>query len=180
MLAMPSAVLAQNIDTEPPQIEFKPVREGLRGDNQVFAATVTDDQGVDSVFLHHRLQGETIYQNRKMQVLGSTGIYTATITTSEMDEAIEYYLEATDLSGNRTLQGFAFDPIERQLVERQVPAATEPVAGSGSGMSTRSKILYGVLGLLVVGALASAAGGGSSGGTGTEVVPVTITVQPLP
>ncbi len=180
-LVMPSRSWAQTLDTDPPRIDFKPVVEGLKGDSQVFSATVSDDREVADVLLHYRLDDESIYQNRTMAPIGSTGIFTTTLKIDDTVDVIQYYIEATDKAGNRTLQGFAFDPIERQLVERQVPAAQlareeeEPV----QGLSTGRKILYGVLGLVVVGALASAAGGSDSGGS-SATVPVTITVGPLP
>ena len=179
-LVMPSQAWAQTLDTDPPQIDFKPVVEGLKGDSQVFSATVTDDREVASVLLHYRLDSESVYQNRAMSPIASTGIFSTTLKVDDAVETIQYYIEATDRAGNRTLQGFAFDPIERQLVERQVPAAqvTREVEPA-QGMSTGRKILYGVLGLVVVGALASAAGGSDSGGS-TQTVPVTITVGPLP
>lgn len=178
-LVIPSQAWAQTQDTDPPRIDFKPVVEGLQGDSQVFSATVTDDQEVASVVLHYRLDSDSVYQNRTMSPIASTGIFSTTLKIDDAVTTIQYYIEATDKAGNRTLQGFAFDPIERQLVERQIPAAqlTREVEPE-QGMSTGRKILYGVLGLVVVGALASAAGGSDSGSSPT--VPVTITVGPLP
>lgn len=180
-LLMPSQSWAQTLDTDPPRIDFKPVVEGRKGDSQVFSATVSDDREVAGVQLHYRLDDESIYQNRTMNPIGSTGIFTTTLKIDDTVDVIQYYIEATDLAGNRTLQGFAFDPIERQLVERIVPAAQlamdekEPA----QGLSTGRKIVYGVLGLLVVGALAGAAGGGGSDGSAPQV-DVTIISDPLP
>lgn len=181
MLVMPSSSWAQTLDTDPPRIDFKPVVEGLKGDSQVFSATVSDDREVASVMLHYRLDNESTYQNRTMSPIGSTGIFSTTLKVDSTVEVIQYYIEAMDEAGNRTLQGFAFDPIERQLLDRQVPAAQTATTVPEPGMSTGRKILYGVLGLVVVGALASAAGGsGDSGGSSNPDVPVTITVRPLP
>ncbi len=179
-LVMPSQAWAQTLDTDPPRIDFQPVVEGLKGDSQVFSATVTDDREVASVLLHYRLDNESVYQNRAMSPIASTGIFTTTLKIDDVVDTVQYYIEATDVAGNRTLQGFAFDPIERQLIDHQVPAAQltrEEVPAPG--MSTSRKILYGVLGLVVVGALASAAGGSGSDGS-SATVPVTITVRPLP
>ena len=147
----------------------------------MFSATVSDDRDVADVLLHYRLDDESVYQNRTMTPIGSTGIFTTTLKIDDTVDTIQYYIEATDKAGNRTLQGFAFDPIERQLVERQVPAAqlSREEEEPAQGLSTGRKILYGVLGLVVVGALASAAGGSGSGGS-SATVPVTITVGPLP
>ena len=181
MLVMPTKTWAQDLDSSPPVIESRPVEQGIKGETQVFTATVTDDTGVASVFLHYRLDGESVYQDRQMEPLGSTGIYTTSLSTDSEIDSIQYYLEATDLAENRTLQGFAFDPIERELVERAVPVVDAPaVEVPEPGMSTGRKVLYGVRGLGVVGALASAAGGSSSSGTSDQNVDVTIVVEPLP
>ncbi|MGQ7844077.1 hypothetical protein ACUNV4_06360 [Granulosicoccus sp. 3-233] len=182
MLVMPTKAWAQDLDSSPPVIESRAVEQGFKGETQVFTATVTDDRGVAAVFLHYRLDGESVYQDRRMEPLGSTGIYSTSLTTDSDVDVIQYYIEATDLAENRTLQGFAFDPIERELVERALPVADAPAAEAPApGMSTGRKVLYGVLGLVVVGALASAAGGsGSSGGTSDQNVDVTIVVEPLP
>lgn len=181
-LVMPTPLWAQVLDTDPPRIDFKPVVEGLKGDSQVFSATVSDDLELADVVLHYRLDGESVYQNRTMTPIGSTGIFTTTVKIDDSVDVIQYYIEATDKAGNRTLQGFAFDPIERQLLESQVPAAQlARLEEPAPGLSTGRKILYGVLGLIVVGALASAASGSGSGtGGSSQTVPVTITVRPLP
>lgn len=180
MLVVPTNAWAQEIDSSPPAIDSRPVETGFKGENQVFTATVTDDKGVESVILHYRLDGESVYQDRRMEPIGTTGIYSTTVSTDASVDAIQYYIEATDLAENRTLQGFAFDPMERQLAERSVAVADTPaVEAPEPGMSTGRKILYGVLGLVVVGALASAGGGGGSSGAGNESVDVTIVVEPL-
>lgn len=180
MLVMPTKAWAQDFDSSPPVIDARPVEQGNKGENQVFTATVTDDKGVASVLLHYRLDGESVYQDRRMEPIGTTGIYSTTLPTDKDVDAIQYYIEATDLAENRTLQGFAFDPMERTLVERAVTAVNTPaVEVPAPGMSTRRKILYGVLGVVVVGAIASAGGGSSSGGGSDSNVDVTITVEPL-
>lgn len=179
-LVTPSHSWAQTPDTDPPRIDFKPVVEGLKGDSQVFSATVSDDREVADVLLHYRLDDESVYQNRSMTPIGSTGIFTTTLKIDDTIDTVQYYIEATDKAGNRTLQGFAFDPIERQLVERQVPANQQASSEreSSQGLSTGRKILYGVLGLVVVGALAGAAGSGGSDSSSPQV-DVTIIADPL-
>ena len=117
-----------------------------------------------------------------MSLLGDSGIYTVKLESAELpDQAnlIQYYLEATDIVGNRALQGFAFDPLERLLVSESVaavPPASEPFV-SGSLSLTR-KVIYGAVGLLLVGVLAAASGGGGSGSSAG--VPVTVVVDQLP
>lgn len=181
LFSMPGMVNAQSTDIEPPVIEFEAVSSGNAGDSQVFAATVADNTQIASVTLYYRFAESTAYQNRPLNMLGSSGIYTVTISSEELPPSatfIQYYIEAFDAAGNRALQGFAFDPIERQLVTPQAPVAqatNEPV--EASGMSLNRKLLYGAVGLLVVGVLASAAGGGGSSSAG---VPVTVVVDQLP
>ncbi len=179
-----SSVQAQGIDSEPPIIEFEAVDQGFIEDSQVFTATVSDDTEVQVVTLYYRFNSEELYKNRRMEMLGSSGIYTTTIGTDLAPEgttAIQYYLEALDGASNRTLQGFAFDPIERELIEVPVAVAVaEPAAAPARvGISTGRKILYGVLGVIVVGAIASASSSGG-GGDSQPGVPITINVQELP
>ena len=177
--AVPGPVMAQAIDSEPPQVTFDRLGEGVRDDTQVVSATVTDNVAVESVVLHYRFDNEASYRTIPMSRLASTDIYSASVEPSSGDELMLYYLETRDSSGNRTLEGFSFDPIERVLVAANVVATTAD-APSGTAISTRSKILYGVLGLVVVGALAAAAGGSSGGGGGGDGnVPVTVITDPL-
>lgn len=179
---IPRLALAQTSDIDPPIIEFEAIATGNAGDSQVFAATVNDNVTVQSVNLFYRFAEDTSYRSRLMNMLGSSGIYTVTLDSSEVPvEAsfIQYYLEAFDSVGNRTLQGFAFDPLERQLVSvakiADAPAPTsEPIASEG--MPLNRKIIYGAVGLLIVGVLASASGGGGS----SAGVPVTVVVDQLP
>jgi len=183
---------AQDNDSVSPRIVFEPLGESRRGSKQVFTATVTDDVGVERVVLHHRSAGAERYDAVAMAPLGGTGIYTASITSPAASvEAIEFYIEARDLAGNRSIEGFAFDPLERRLVD------ASPIAGNtaspttegptASGMSTSRKVLYGVLGVLAIGAIAAAAGGGGGGDSGAPLgddpggsVTVTIVADPLP
>ena len=173
----PGPVLAQTVDSEPPQVTFDRLGEGVRDDTQVVSVTVTDNVQVESVMLHYRFDNDASYRTVSMNRLASTDIYSASVEPSTGDELMLYYLEARDSSGNRTLEGFSFDPIERVLVTANVVASAAD-APAGTSISTRNKILYGVLGLVVVGALAAAAGG-SSGGGGDGNVPVTVITDPL-
>lgn len=173
----PVSVMAQAADSEPPQITFDRLAEGVRDDTQVVSATVTDNIEVESVVLHFRFDNEVSYRTVPMNRLADTDIYSASVEPSNGSELMFYYLETSDASGNRTLEGFSFDPIERALVPANLVAAgsDSPV---GTPMSTRNKVLYGVLGLVIVGALAAAAGGGSGGGENGNV-PVTVITDPL-
>lgn len=191
LLWSPSTALAQSVDVEPPTIEFERIERGVLGDTQVFSTTVLDDREVAEVTLHYRFGADAPYESVSMIALAGTSIHTASIpTTLDTNPNLQYYLEARDTSGNRSIQGFAFDPLERQLVAAE---STEPAAVAQNsappiatdGISTGRKVFYGILGVIAVGALAAAAGG-SGGGGGNELsaddpntIPLTITVDPL-
>lgn len=188
MLVLPASVNAQSaIDPDPPVIEHDRIAEGVIGDSQVFSATVLDDVGVETVVLQYRFEASAPYQSLDMRKIGSTDIFSVSIETQATGaKIIQYYIEARDAAGNRSIRGFAFDPLERDLVKGSGSPAVATVTTTGpseapaaTGMSTGRKVLYGVLGLVVVGALAAAAGGGDSddGDGGSTGVPVTITVD---
>ena len=187
-LSIASPAFAQDVDRVPPSIAFEPLGEGRRGDTQVFSARVADEDGtIERVTLHFRAAGATDYTSRDMRPLAGTDIYTVTIDDLDPEATgIEFYLDARDEAGNRSIEGFAFDPLVRRLVGPDVPGATAaaesppesapPVAADG--LSTGRKILYGVLGVVAVGAIAAAAGSGG-GSDGEANVPVTIVADPL-
>jgi len=174
LLATSGLVQAQTPDVDPPTIDLELVEQGVRGETQVFSATVTDNDQVASMTLHYRFGADSTYRTAPMSVISGTSIYTTSVDTNDVAaDVIQYYMEARDAGDNRTVQGFAFDPFERALVDEGTPIVAdsttqttqtqaEPVVASG--MSTQRKVVYGVLGLLVVGGLASALGSGSSDG----------------
>lgn len=184
----PLSASAQSIDSEPPVVDFQPVDEGVLGESQVFTTTVSDNEGVSSVVLHFRLDSDSAYVAREMQVLSGTDIYTTTIETNDAGEdvtSIQYFIEAKDYSGNRSLEGFAFNPVERLLSVRELATNSGNSNTSGesssmpsTGMSTRQKVLLGLLGVVVVGALASSSSSGG-GGASEPGVDVTIVVDPI-
>ncbi len=173
MIAVP-VVYSQNtdskvIDVEPPLIEHElvsPVDADIR---QAFVATVVDDDELHNVRLFYRFKGEPTYSSLKMYRVSYSASYTAQVPTDpDTGGTIEYYIQAIDVSGNRTVRGYAFNPLVRQVVP-PTAASTElgeiPGEDSGSsatGLSVGKKTLFVALGVLVAGLLASAAGGGSS------------------
>jgi len=163
-------------------LEFEPIGSGHKGDSQVFAVSVVDNDQVETVNLYFRFSEQDPYRSKKMELLGSSGIYSVKLEAKDLPidaTFIQYYLEATDTAGNRALQGFAFDPIERTLVDAtQLTEATAESPAEAGGLSFGQKLLYGVAAVLVVGAIASASGGG--GVSSAPGVPVTIVVDQLP
>lgn len=193
MLVISGQVHAQTLDVDPPSIDLELVEEGVRGETQVFSATVNDNDQISSMTLHYRFGSDSAYVSAPMSVIAGTDIYTTSIDTNgSTADVIQYYMEARDAGGNRTVQGFAFDPFERSLVDEDAPVvsdattvvpAVEPVVAAKPRLSTGRKVAYGLIGLLVVGGLASALGGGGSGGGGdspsTGDVDLNIVVEPF-
>lgn len=182
----PHTAYAQVVDTVPPVINLEPVDNGFLGQNQIFTAMVTDDQTINSVILYYRLTGSAEYRTLEMQAPSGGDVYTATVEASTLDESIssiQYYIEAKDVAGNRTLQGFAFNPLERVLSIQEPPLNANAQDDSSllSGLSIGQKVLIGLLGVVVVGALVASSSSSSGGGGSSEPgVDVTIIVDPIP
>lgn len=187
-LCLSSPASAQTEDSEPPVIGLDGAVESIREDLQKFTVTVTDNDDVDTVVFHYRLKSSTDneasndYLSSGMLQVGQSDEYTFTVPASDIAssvDSIEYYIEAQDVSGNRTLQGFFFDPLVRALVEKPVVASTEKPSGSLlDSLSTTEKVLYGALGVVVVGALISASSNGGGDEPAKENVPVVIVGDP--
>ena len=126
-LACSANALAQsdntdNQDTEPPIIELEELAEVVADSSQVFTVQVAEDGELQDVTLFYRRIGQQPYNSTDMQQLASSEFYSATIVTDAEDlRPIEYYIQARDLSGNRTVKGFAFDPFIRSLAPAAVP-----------------------------------------------------------
>ena len=103
-------------DTEPPVIEMDQVEQGIAGQMQVFAVNVTDDQSLLAVLLFHRLSGEEKFNSVDMAALEGTDEFSVSIPSSADDvRDIEYFIQAEDTAGNRSIKGFTFDPLIRVM-----------------------------------------------------------------
>ncbi|WP_157735764.1 hypothetical protein [Granulosicoccus antarcticus] len=162
------------VDVDPPLIEHDVVDESEADIRQTFVATVVDDQELDSVNLYYRFVGESSYSRFIMTQVSYSSTYIAQIPTDPNSyTAMEYYIQARDASGNRTVRGYTFSPLVRNIVPPV--ASSESVEAIVDSSSTEQettgrqipKSIYVVGGLLVLGLIASAAsssGGGSGGG----------------
>ena len=155
---------AQSFDVEPPVIEHDVVESAEADVVQSFSATVADDVELNSVRFLYRFEGETRFISVDMSRVASSSTYTAQVDT-EIDDprAIQYYFEARDGSGNRTLRGYNFSPLIRLIEVPQLPV--EPVVEEGPKKFNRRPIYYvvgGVVAVALLGALVS--GGGGDGG----------------
>ena len=189
----------ENVDVEPPLIEHDVIAQSEAYIRQTFVATVVDDEELERVQLFYRFAGETSYSRYTMTRLSFSSTYVAQIPTDpDSTTAIEYYLQARDTSGNRTVRGYTFSPLLREIVAPEpvgpAPGALEagadtaPVvdADASSGIP---KFVYIIGGVLLIGLIAGAAGGsgggGGGGGTGdvgectTAGCRLTVTVQPF-
>ncbi len=185
------------VDLEPPIIELEESPDGIAGQTQVFTALVADDLALKDVKLYYRYEGQQPFASIIMTPSASTGYYTASVpTVPDETRAIEYYLQARDLGGNRVVRGYAFDPLVRRLILTAPNEATtepvvttqpatgttptiepleQPVATSGSDGGGVSWVTIG-LGILAVGLLAGLAGGSGGSGGDDGTVPLTIDI----
>jgi len=156
---------AQSIDIEPPVIEHDVIESVVGADRQSFLATVADDDELASVRFLYRFESEQSYTSIDMSRVSFSSTFTVQVPTREDDgRAIEYYIEARDVSGNRTLRGYAFSPLVRQI---ELPLQTsEPAPVEAASATQNKRGIYYLLGALligvVVGALVQSRSGGSA------------------
>ena len=171
---------AQSTDITAPVLLLDEIDQGVLGETQVFSARVTDDVALKSVTLFHRLSGDEAYIASSMNQVGSSDVFAVSLPSTTDDiRDIEYYLQVEDTGGNKSLSGFAFDPLIREMSFESRPAAV-PVGKIRKSMSRNQRLLWGLAGILIVGVVASQGGGGGSGGSDMpDRIPVNITVNPL-
>ena len=154
---------AQSFDVEPPVIEHEVVESVPTSDTQSFSATVADDVELAQVRFVYRFAGDTKYTSVDMKRVSTSSTFTVDVATELNDpRSIEYYIEARDVSGNRTLRGYSFSPLARAIEVPQVAPATT----GAEGPKFNRKPLYYIAGVVVLGALVGilASSGGSSDG----------------
>lgn len=177
---------AQIADTEAPVVIHRQAESpGVAGELQTFLARVSDDYEVASVTLFYRQSPVGEFQQIPMRMLlDSLGEYMIAIETDQSEyPGLQYYIEASDTSGNTASRGFSYAPIVLPLepsaepLQRGSPApiiTQAPPAPSSGQSEMPSGILMGLGALLVLGVLAGA-GGGSGGSTGSgDTVTLTI------
>lgn len=187
---MTLALAQSSPDIRSPVIELNVLAESPADNTQVFTAQVIEDILLKDVFLYHRRAGKIPFTPVAMEQVGDSNNYSVTLDTDPTDlRSIEYYIQARDEGGNRTVEGFAFDPYTRVLIASETAAkvevaptstASEPATTRATN-TTKSKVRWWhiVAGIVVVGAAASLASGDSSdGGTvpPSGTVPLTVNV----
>lgn len=162
------------IDLDPPLIEHDIISEVESNTRQTFVATVVDDDELESVRLFYRFSGEPTYSSTLMNRVSYSSSYIAQINTDpSIATAIEYYIQARDISGNRTVRGYAFNPLIRSITIEDAELAGNTskasVKDASAAPAKPKKALYVVIGVLAVGLLAGlASGGGSNGGNSCD------------
>lgn len=183
------SAVAQNAstsaDTTPPVIELEELADGVADSSQVFTAQIAEETELQDATVYYRRNGQEPYTAAPMQELGNSGLYSVSINTDPTDlRPIEYYIQARDTSGNRTVSGFAFDPYSRSLapalVVRSRPQPVEEDNEPESAPIATSTPFYKkrwfqvTLGVIAVGALAGALDGSDED---TQLVPITFTLE---
>lgn len=189
-----SASSAQTVqgasDNIPPIIELEELIQGVADISQVFTVQIVEETELSEATLHYRRAGQQPFISKSMTPLGASGYYSVSIATDPVDlRPIEYYVEAIDATGNRTVSGFAFDPYERKLTP--ATAARSPVGADGNpvaqdaGATQRAQIEQSQpfyknrwfqigLGVLAAGVIVSSL---DSGGEDSQTVSVGITLE---
>ncbi len=158
-------VSAQGFDVEPPIIEHEVIESAEAADRQSFTATVADDDELASVRFLYRFEGDRNYTSVEMDRVSFSSTFIVQVPMDiQSDRAIQYYFEARDVSGNRTLRGYNFSPLVRfiELPQPAVVPAVEPEPAKRN-----YKPFYYVAGALVLGALVGALANSSGGDDGS-------------
>lgn len=167
-------------DTRSPLIELETVAESRADRAQVFTAQVVDDRVLKDVSLYHRRAGQLPFIATPMRPIADSGYFSAAIKTDQNDvRAIEYYIQARDESGNRTVEGYAFDPYTRVIVASENVIASQPAFAAEEPTATsRVRWWHVAIGVGVAALLASAANGSGDDGSGNtdNGVPLNVTV----
>jgi len=177
-----SAAYAQSdpIDVEPPLIEHAVVDAVEASFRQSFVATVVDDAELDTVSLYYRFENDPTYSTMVMQRVSYSSTYIVHIPTdADSDRNIEYYIQARDKAGNRTVRGYAFNPLLREINKPATAVEPAPPPESTSmfeSIGKRKTALYVVLGVLAVGVIANSAGSKSKPACPNDVCTITVTV----
>lgn len=176
-----ASAFAQAVDSTPPVIELEELVEGVADLSQVFTVQIAEDGVLSDATLYYRREGQQPYLSAPMIPLGSSGFFSVSIETDPDDlRPIEYYVQARDEGGNRTVSGFAFDPYVRTLApaERVVERAevnTGSPQASGLPPFLQQRWVQVALGVVAVGIAASVLSGDD--GEDTVLVPVTINLE---
>jgi len=125
-------------DIVAPRILHQPLNEPSVALHPIeMRATIIDNDAVYEAILFYRAKGKLDYSNLKMNSHGQ-GVYVAMIPEKDdLGSEVEYYIQASDNTGNIVLQGSALTPIVMRVMtlplpklvlnpEKELAPATEP------------------------------------------------------
>ena len=158
-------------DVSAPEVQHSPLLEKVaNNESQIISATVTDDVAVQSVILFFRPSGIPTFNQRRMNRVGDSDIYSATLRAEELiSSGLEYYIQAKDLAGNKILRGHSFTPltidIKHKIADEPRSSTTERFASTPAPDPQKKSILknkwFWIAGAVILGAAAGSGGGGS-------------------
>lgn len=122
-----------------PKIKHDPVsRLKLEpGESITLYASVTDADGVETVTLYFRNNGDEDYARKRM-VETISGNFAVKILAEEItNSGIEYFIEAVDGSGNRAFKGADFSPIRLSIRGASNPAQIASEAESQNSTTAK-------------------------------------------
>lgn len=180
----------KTVDITPPKISHTPSSEPTAaGKPAIITAEVKDSEsGIKEVSLFFRTKGSNKYNRVKMESADASGIYVAEIPQRYVaGPGVEYYIEASDASGNKILRGVNFSPMViavdgagtsggeaaaadasdiPRLPTESKPVDTAAAFDKGKEESDSNNWLYWAGGVVATGLVLSLASGGDSGGGG--------------
>jgi len=152
-------------DVEPPLIEHTPLPKLQKSNTPLtIEAIITDNNGIQSVWLNYRVKGMENYRVLMMKpTTQSPSLFVGVVPASEVGtETIEYYIQATDTGGNTVLRGGMLFPLS--IAFKQPPKlspnnafVSNPTRAETTGLfdlPTNSKTAWAwIAGGVIVGAL---------------------------
>jgi len=113
-----SIVYAQGLDVDIVVPEIAQVQEviGTIGQPQTIVATVEDNQAVKSVTLFFRFSDAGDFASEQMTQITASRFEATVVPQNKTANLFQYYIQASDTSGNSTFNGSAFSPKIKQLV----------------------------------------------------------------
>ncbi|MBN1351607.1 hypothetical protein JXJ21_19490 [candidate division KSB1 bacterium] len=140
----PLLINVNRADRESPKIAHAPVNQAKANEQVRLLARVTDNVGVAQVEICYRTQGKTSYQSGQMKKK-SGNLYEFELRADAA--GIEYYLEASDVSGNEPSRWKSPDHPQLIKVEQSEP---EVIAAETAKKGSK-KLLWIGLGTVAIG-----------------------------
>ncbi len=164
-----AAAVAAPAENKPPVIDHSPVKIGVRGQNIVVRAKITDDSGpVREATLFVAVSRDAAPFRVTMQDTGG-GMYAGVISSDLLAglDRVQYYIDAVDTQAMTTET-----PWSTVEIKSPEPGKTTPIDGGAPAQETkRPKWVKPALiagGVLAVGGTALALSGGGGGGGGAS------------